>query len=106
MNAVEDSLMSQVTCYGKIEHSNETRSYTALASSQLLRKMSSSAISSELAMRPVGPRYAYRLSGQVWPEVVFMEDLQPKSHGPVHFDKLIDFNFKKIIKMNSLLDEN
>ena len=30
--------------------------------------------------KPVGPRYTHLLSGEVWPEVVFMEELQPKSH--------------------------
>ena len=33
--------------------------------------------------RPVGPMYTHLLSGEVWSEVVFMEELQPKSlrHG-------------------------
>lgn len=30
--------------------------------------------------KPVGPRYTHLLSGEVWPEVVFMEELWPKSH--------------------------
>ena len=30
--------------------------------------------------KPVGPRYTHLLSREVWPEVVFMEELQPKSH--------------------------
>ena len=30
--------------------------------------------------KPVVPRYKHLLSGEVWPEVVFMEELQPKSH--------------------------
>src|SRR4029434_8123007 len=30
--------------------------------------------------KPVVPRYKHLLSGEVWPEVVFMEELQTKSH--------------------------
>lgn len=29
---------------------------------------------------PVGPRSSHLLSGDVWPEVVFMEELQPRVH--------------------------
>lgn len=32
--------------------------------------------------KPVVPRYRHLLSGEVWPEVVFMEELQPKSSTP------------------------